>query len=361
MAQGSKTKRSKSPASARVNMALTRQIARQEMALGLMSLFRPLPDGAARREVVSEQRFAGALVRVRGIEMSTFEQGIFLALLALGLGQIRGGAMTTAREAGLLPELGGTGVKRDGENLAGEQPCLQIETSLAELCRMAGLDEDPGATTRRAIIAGFERLQALTVAAEWGEGKWGVSSLIAGGFRGDGTGAVKVTINPRSTQALQGLSRSYSSISMRSWRALKGPTARTLYAWLAAWFNGQSGARKISIDALEGHVFGGVAQDKSTRSRRRAALRAGLQSLRDATWGEWEARVESGQASVTRTFTPSSAQPGRQEIHEPRPAINRTPSSYQPAHSQNDAVQVVCTSTHNTPKKTSPSPVSARA
>lgn len=348
MAQASKTRRSKAPTAARVNMALTRQIARQEMALGLMSLFRPLPDGAARREVVSEQRFAGALVRVRGIEMSTFEQGIFLALLALGLGQIRGGAMTTAREAGLLPELGGSSGKRDGENLAGEQPCLQIETSLAELCRMAGLDEDPGATTRRAIIAAFERLQALTVAAEWGEGKWGVSSLIAGGFRGDGTGAVKVTINPRSTQALQGLSRSYSSISMRSWRALKGPTARTLYAWLAAWFNGQNGERKISVEKLEGHVFGGIALDKSTRSRRRAALRAGLQSLHDATGGEWEARIDAGQAQVSRIFAPSSVQPEQPKIDEPRPAINRTPSSYQPVHSENTALQAVCTSSHTT-------------
>jgi len=64
-------------------------VARQDMALGLMCLFRPLKDGAERRylENIQQTWVDGKLV-VNGPELSSYDQDVLLALLAIALPQI---------------------------------------------------------------------------------------------------------------------------------------------------------------------------------------------------------------------------------------------------------------------------------
>ncbi|OZB62870.1 MAG: hypothetical protein B7X31_07370 [Thiomonas sp. 13-66-29] len=268
-------------------MARTRQVAKNEMALGLMSVFRPLPDGAQRHEVIIEQKFAGGQVRVHGVEMNVFEQGIFLSVLALA----GDGLMQTAKEAGLLPTLpdnSNPNAPRNAkpeDNSAAQGQCVRVNTSIAELCRMAGLADAPGGGTRAAIKTAFSRLAMLTVFAQDERGKWGITHLIGGGMGDDPGGKVSAWLNPRSTRAVLG-ERAYAPVSMQVWRQLPTPPAKALYAWLCAWFAGGTGTRQISMDALEIHVFGALAKSKQTRSDRRKEIRVALTAIEGSTAGE---------------------------------------------------------------------------
>lgn len=294
-------------------MARTRQIAKNEMALGLMSVFRPLPDGAQRHEVIIEQKFAGGQVRVHGVEMNVFEQGIFLSVLALA----GDGLMQSAKEAGLLPTLPDNrnpNAPRDAkpeDNSAAQGQSVRVNTSIAELCRMAGLAEEPSRGTRAAIKTAFSRLAMLTVFAQDERGKWGLTHLIGGGMGDDPAGKVSVSLNPRSTRAVLG-ERAYAPVSMQVWRDLPTPPAKALYAWLCAWFAGGTGTRQISMDALEIHVFGALAKSKQTRSDRRKEIRTALTAIERATAGEIAtAPASSGgkNVTITRQWTTPSAQP----------------------------------------------------
>ena len=328
-----KMRRKRLPAAARSDIQRTRQIARNEMALGLMSFFRPLPDGAQRREVRIEQEFAGTRLRLMGVEMSAFEQGIFLGLLAIGL---RGGELQTAAQAGLLPSLphpnAPTRATPD-QNVAADAPTIEIKSSLAELCRVAGLPAKPGSATREAIKLGFQRLSGVTVFVESAGGAWGITHLLSGGM-GDAGGGVTVRLNPRSTGALLDR-RSYAAIDMPAYRRLSTPTSRVLYAWLCAWFSGGLGTRQIALERLEVHAFGSLARAKATRSKRRAAIVAALAEVGPATKGEMLAVAQGRVATVTRIST---------ERGEVRQAVNLGTPSGEPALSESGPLQDAATS-----------------
>lgn len=331
-------RRKRLPAAARADMQRTRQVARHEMALGLMSMFRPLPDGAQRREVRIEQKFAGGLVRIMGVEMSQLEQGVFLALLAIAA---RGGSLKTALDAGLLPGLPHQNAPKDAkpeQNIAGAAQTIEIKTSLAELCRVAGLSDRPGSNTRESVRLAFQRLAMITVYAEGGNGAWGITHLIAGAIgRGDEAGSVVARLNPRSTAAALG-GRSYAPISMPDYRSLPTPTARVLYAWLCSWFAGRTGARLIGLDKLEGHVFGAIAEDRRRRSERRAQIKRALEAIQNCG-SQFNCAILGEQASITREFEPG-VEP---ELLVRRAPDTDTPSAGQSPHEKNP-VQVAATS-----------------
>ena len=252
-------------------------------------------------------------MRVHGVEMNVFEQGIFLSVLALA----GDGLMQTAKEAGLLPTLpdnSNPNAPRDAkpeDNSAAQGQCVRVNTSIAELCRMAGLADAPGGGTRAAIKTAFSRLAMLTVFAQDERGKWGITHLIGGGMGDDPGGKVSAWLNPRSTRAVLG-ERAYAPVSMQVWRELPTPPAKALYAWLCAWFAGGTGTRQISMDALEIHVFGALAKSKQTRSDRRKEIRMALTAIERATAGEIATTPASSggkNVTITRQWTTPSAQP----------------------------------------------------
>ena len=326
----SKPRKARLPAAARADMQRTRQVARHEMALGLMSMFRPLPDGAERREVRIEQRFAGGMVRVMGVEMSQLEQAVFLALLAIAA---RGGSLQNALEAGLLPSLphpnAPQGAKPE-QNAAGAAQAIEVKTTLAELCRVAGLSDRPGSNTREGVRLALQRLAMVTVYAEGASRAWGITHLLAGAIgQSDEAGSVVARLNPRSTAAALG-GRSYAQISMIAYRALPTPTARVLYAWLCAWFTGRTGSRQIGLEALEAHVFGAVAKDRRRRSQRRSQIRGALDDIQKCD-DQFNCVVEGAQASITREFAPSiDAEPIRRAADIDAPSGGQSPSEKWP-------------------------------
>ncbi|MDY0331127.1 MAG: replication protein C, IncQ-type [Thiomonas sp.] len=246
-------------------------IARHEMALGLTSLFRALPDGARRQEVVLEQRFGGWSIRVMGPELSAFEQGIFFALLEIA--RRNEGRQITAQAAGLLPPPG----RKAGVNLAANAPALRFTCTVPDLLSSAGYASahETGGGTREALERSLQRLSCVTVAATNAQGDGGVVNLMLARWSG---GDLEISLNPRSAAALLAL-RSYAAINMRTYNSLATPTAKVFYAWLCSWFGGAGGERLISLDKAESHIFGGLAKARSTRSKRRAAIHDAAQQI----------------------------------------------------------------------------------
>lgn len=301
-------------------------IARHEMALGLTSLFRALPDGAKRQEVVLEQKFAGWSIRVMGPELSAFEQGIFFSLLQIaGRGN---GEQVPAQDAGLLPNIR---QKKNGEiNSAAGATALRINCKIPDLLACAGYSSahETGGGSRTALEKALQRLGSVTIAATDANGRGGLSHLIAARWRGSD---LEISLNPRSAAALIAL-RSYASINMRTYLKLSTPTAKILYSWVCAWFCGAGGERLIGLDKLEMHVFGDCARARSTRGKRRGAIRDAARQISDA--GSFEMQIDGRGMIKCRRVSAEGAPSGG----HCRPAVDILPPSGGHAHSENGPV-----------------------
>lgn len=298
--------RSKVDARARRRIELHREVARHEMAIGLQPLFRVLPQAhCRRREVLLEGSFAGCIVRIRAIEMSVFEQGVFLALICLAMRMDK--ADVGPPNSSLLPTHSGLPSQfpdggGHGDNLAMTAATLTVKTSMAELARTAGLARKLGSHTRDAIDAALARLAMATIFVRAEDGRWGLTHLISGA-RGHGRDSIEVQINARSARAvLDG--GSYAAISMRDWRTLSSDVAKALYAWLQAWFGGSRAAntRKISMEKLIEHAYGRAAKSKSTHIWRRKAC---LKALTELSKLGWRVSLAGEMVSIARS-TPSA-------------------------------------------------------
>lgn len=293
-----------SPA-ARIDRDRDQHVARQDMALGLSSLFRALPDGARRREVTLRQPWCGGEIVIQGAECSHFDQAVLLALLAV------------AGQSDPLPDLGAPTADLMAAGLAVQREVVRVDTTTAALMRCAGLDPDSHGS-RQAVRAALRRLSGIVIEGRR-DGDWAMTHLIAGAA-GRGRDAVSVVLNYRLTDALLGIG-SYARINMDDYIALESGVARLAYAWLCAWYAGSAGVRRIGLDALEVHVYGAATESRKARSKRRIALRAAMADI-GAIPG-WRAAVDAaGLVTVTRSDSSQNRLPGRRE-----PAFRATPET----------------------------------
>ncbi len=273
------------PMAARIDRDRARDVARTDMALGLTSLFRALPDGARRHEVTLQQPWCGGLIIIQGVECSATDQAVLFALLAL------------AGQHDPLPEPAAPAID-NGLMAAGaavERGVMRFNTSSAALMREAGMDPNSHGS-RATIRASIRRLAGIVIEGRHGN-DWATTHLIAGAA-GRGRDAISVVLSYRLSEALIGAC-SYARIEMSAYRALNSGVARIAYSWLCSWYAAATGTRQIGIDALELHAYGGVAAAKSTRSERRAALRAALGEI--GTLPSWAVTDgASGAITITR-------------------------------------------------------------
>ena len=260
---------------ARRDMEVRRHIARQDMALGLMPIFRPLADGAQRKEIHFKQQWNGGMVFMRGVEMSEQDLAVLLALLALAL-RVENPEQQRGRE---IP-----GLKARGRAVQ-RAPVVTLHTSMTEICCVLGRDPDSHGT-RCAIRDSIERLMMVVIRAKVGKAH-GMTHLISGEV-GVGRNAIEITLSYRLTRALLA-GGSYAAISMRDYRALPAGVPRLVFAWLCAWMAADR-RRSIAVSTLEKHIWpdppGGEGDSAARARRRRAAeLRAALNDLRGIGWG----------------------------------------------------------------------------
>ncbi len=274
-----KERRPKLDIEARTRIEKSREVARYDMGIALASLFRPI-KGRERREVVIEQEWNGWVLRLRGIELSDFDHGVLMSVLAtvfqrglLSPDCLPGGEVVP----GLIDE-----AEKGVGNLAMGRQAATATLSIRSLCATLGIPES--GDSWRSVRTSLERLSMVLLTAETGKGRdrrWATTRLF-GASVGHGDEAT-VSLNYRLTRALIG-EGSYAALSMMDYRSLETGVARLVYSWLTAWFASKVGTRRIGIEALERHVYGGVASMPSTRSRRRQALHKAVDSLEGIGW-----------------------------------------------------------------------------
>ncbi len=282
-----KRNRAKLPAEARRRIEISREVARQDMAIGLMSLFCQLRDSKTRKYIEEiKQPWNGGVISVNGPELSSFDQDVLFGLLALALQRER----DCEKKSGLeIPEINAGGGVESADTLT-------LRTGYAELARIMGYESEDMKPIKKAI----KRLSSVVVEAQTKDA-WATSHLIHGAA-GKGRGAVKVVFSWRLTRALLG-DGSYAAVSMSDRRILPGGLARLVHAWLCAWFASQSGRRSISLETLESHVYREPAKSDRTTRDRRQKLRAAVDSLRMIGWGvKWRgdiAEIERRMSTAT--------------------------------------------------------------
>lgn len=279
-----KNKKPALPIVARREIDARSGIARQDMAIGLAAIFRPRLRG--KRTVVEvRQAWNGAEIILTAPEMDASDLGVLLSLLHLA-GEIKETQAGNAT-AGLIPgSESGTG-KANG---AGSLPTITLNTSMAEICRTLGRDPEDGRAHR--MIRSALRCLSMVVVEVQGGADWRQTHLITGAA-GRGRGAVSVTFSYRLTRALL-LAGSYARIDMMAWPAMP-PVTQVAYHWLAAWFGGAHGERRISVEKLAAHVWGDAAKNQQQRQNRKDALRRALAALPDG----WRGRIEGETAVIT--------------------------------------------------------------
>ncbi|MHB1951616.1 MAG: replication protein C, IncQ-type, partial [Acidiferrobacteraceae bacterium] len=262
--------RKKLPPEARRRADVAKEVARHDMAIGLAGIFRPLRDGAARKEIVLTQRWAGGTVILRGVELGERDLAVLLALLAIAL------------RSDLVPGRGDLVPALRTAGGASDMDVVTVYTSLSDVCREAGVDPDSHGG-RHSVRVAIDRLMMIIVRAESASG-WRSTQLI-GGAIGRGRDAVEITLCYRLTRAVLGTG-SYAPICMRDYRALPGGLARIVHVWLTAWMCGAS-ERRISINALMPHIYGPAASPRTARHRR-LRLRAAIEAQQACGWCvEW--------------------------------------------------------------------------
>lgn len=243
-------------------------VARNDMAMGLMPLFKAGVREGRRKEVVLKQDFAGLTVKIRGVELDSHDQDVLFGILAIALQQHDYDADTT-------PGSSVIGLKSDGE--AVESAAIRIDTSVGQLLDMTG--KNRGGAQVEAIRTSIERLSMIVVTV-LKDKRWGSQHLISGAAGHDGQ--ITVHLNWRLTSALLATGikggGSYASISMIERRALPPGVPRLVHAFLCTW-RPVGGTGKITRGKLAEHIYGPAADDRKTQWRRMVAVGEALQLI----------------------------------------------------------------------------------
>ena len=285
---------SKLTADARRATEKHKEVARNDMAIGLCGLFRVISKKCKRLEIGQgqcEQAWNGGTVKVQGVACDDGDLSALLAILFLAL---RAESDVTVRGEEAPPSL----VRdRRRENEALRNHSLQLTTTISAVCRAAGCRTDGGGW--RSLKASIERLASIEVTARLGA-RWATTQLLT--HRYNEQGKVTIWLSFRLARVFTGES-SYASVPMAAYRRLNSAPSRVIFAWLASWWGGSvHGSRKIGMEALEHHAYGNHAMDRRTRSKRRLAIRTALDDIQQAgcwsfTWHDDIAVVQRAPAN----------------------------------------------------------------
>ena len=261
---------------------------RADMALMLSGLFRVTGD-RRRHEVELHQAWAGGEVILQGVECDDRDLFVLLVVLVLSHKQEER-EVISGRDAPaeLIPD------RRRG-NLALEKDVLRVTTTKAELCRLVGAA--PAGNPWQSVSRSLRRLMGVVVEGRAAE-KFAMTHLIHAAWSEGGR--LELTVSNRLAAAVIG-GTSYAAIAMPVFRELKSAPARILFAWLAAWFGGSSASsRKVSINKVEAHVYGGRATERTTILRRRRALASAAEQI--SATDVFKVSIAGDQVTATRGY-----------------------------------------------------------
>lgn len=261
-----------------------RHVARQDPAVGLMDLCRPVKRGEAPPRLDVTQEHDAWRVRILAPYMlRALDQSVLLALLYLaGVSRDEDGEHAALRRQ-LRPKEGAKGA-----------PTIVVSTTMYRLAQLV-FPRGRSGDRYDAIRESLTRLSAISIRVEeiGQEKRWGQSNLIAEGAGDDERLAVAVNWRLAET-VIGGAGVQAVAISVDERMALSeaGDVAQIAHAWLSAWLR-PGAAGEIGIETLARHVWGSDAEGALQRVRR-GRIRKALSAI--AVVGGWNVTIRGAGA-----------------------------------------------------------------
>lgn len=241
--------------------------ARQDPALALVSLFRPVCRGRRPGGFSIEHEHAGLRLKFNIWQaLDSRDQSVLLGAVGLT------GMLAAAGETnGLGAEVEHPRGKQLWLDLAPSENAVTdraivVKTTRYALLQAAGLD-DKG-RNYGLLENCLERLSMVGCRARKDGYDWSMRLL---SYAATPEGQIHIALNPRFAEALSG---HHVHVSLIERRELRGDTAQLTHAWLSAWLR-QGRSNSIRIDRLAEKVCGPPSKNASTnRGRRERAIKA---------------------------------------------------------------------------------------
>lgn len=254
--------------------------AKQDPALAISSVFRPLLKNKPRGKLDVEQVFGGSKLHWRAPDaLGIPEQSVLLGLLAIAPQQklLLNPAAPRAAGKRLLAALA-------QQPLLWDEDLAVVRVSWVELERAAGYSST-GGRNQHLVSNALKRLSETTL---W-ESKEGLEyqSRLLAWICGDDN-QVAIVLNRRASSALNG--SQYKTICLKERNRLASEPAKALHAWLSGYIR-PNRYMQIKLDALQKHIWGDEAIGSTLRSRR-GRLKTALKEIDKLE--RWECSFTAG-------------------------------------------------------------------
>lgn len=263
------------------------EFARQESALALASLFRPITKGPRPGGLECWTQFKGVDIHFAIWQaLDSRDQSVLLSII--GMAGIEHDEINATHNNDLWHRL-------EPIEQAKKDKAVVVTTSRYKLIQAAGLSDS--GTYYGILEACLRRLSAVSCHAYSKTGdQWSMRFL---SYAENADGQLQIALNGRFAHAL---SSQHSRIELTERRSLKGDASKIAHAWLSAWMR-RGESRVIGIDKLANHVWSVESTNSSTKSTRRDLIGKALAKIDGLnTWSvEIYGRGKQSKARIKRS------------------------------------------------------------
>jgi len=266
------------------------RFARQDPALALVSIFRPVCRGRRQGGLTIKHEHSGLKLKFNVWQaLDSRDQSVLLGAIALA-------ALTRTNSLGAEVE------HPRGQQLwlnlkptesAVMDRALVVKTTRYALLQAAGL-HDKG-QNYGLLEDCLERLSMVGCRARKEGYDWSMRLL---SYAETPEGNLHIALNPRFAQALSG---HHVHVSLTERKALNGDTAKLAHAWLSAWLR-QGSTNSIRLDRLAEKIWGPPSETPATNRKRRERTWKALEEI--GKLSGWLVKIEGqgakAKASIKR-------------------------------------------------------------
>ena len=267
--------------------------AKQDPALALISLFRPICRGPRPGGLSMISEYDGLTLKFnvwRAVDAR--DQSVLLA--AVGLAGLLSDELKSLNAEVEHPRGQELWFKLQAKDMALQDKAKVLKTTKYAMLQAANMTDS--GENYKTLEDCLERLSMIGCRAKKDGYDWSMH-LLSYAQAPDGT--LHIALNPRFADALVG---QHIKISLFERKALTTEYAQILHAWLCAWLR-PGKTNRIHVDKLSEKVWGNISTNDNTNRKRREKILKTLNEINDL--GGWKASVEGrGLAAIATIFRP---------------------------------------------------------
>ena len=245
------------------------EYAKQDPALALVSLFRPICRGKRPGGLAFESEYDGLRLKFNVWQaLDVRDQSVLLA--AVGLAGLLDNELKELHSGITHPRGQQLWLDLEPSEAAVMDRAIVLRTTRYALLQAAGMGDR--AKDYGVLEDCLERLSMVGCRARKDGFDWSMRLL---SYASSDDGTIHVALNPRFAEALAG---QHVRVSLIERHALGGEVAQIMHAWLSAWIRpGRAGT--IALDKLADKVWGSRSANASTLTTRRDRITRALKEL----------------------------------------------------------------------------------